>query len=116
MTYDYPNCTILRVHDGDTIFVDIDMGLGLTRRDLGIRFAGINAPEIKTQAGKDALAFLLALVKPGEVVHVESLGWDNYGDRIDGRVYRPADGPTSASLGEMVLAAGHAVPLGPYTA
>jgi len=41
----YP-CKILRVHDGDTVFCEIDQGFGNTKKD-NIRLSGIDAPELK---------------------------------------------------------------------
>lgn len=35
------------VYDGDTITVDIDLGFGIFYKDQKIRFARINAPEIR---------------------------------------------------------------------
>ena len=114
MIYHYDSATVIRIHDGDTIYVDLDMGLGMTRKDLGIRFAGINAPELSAAdgSGKAALAFLETLAMVGDIVSIDSLGWDNYGNRIDARVFINGN---PVSLGKMMLDSGHARPLGPYT-
>lgn len=52
----YP-ATVLRVIDGDTLDLDIDLGfcLHLTQR---IRLEGINTAEKNTTAGKDAAAWV----------------------------------------------------------
>lgn len=44
---------VVRVIDGDTLDVDIDLGFGI-RFKTRIRLAGINAPELYTKEGKDA--------------------------------------------------------------
>jgi micrococcal nuclease len=42
-------CTILRVVDGDTIDVDIDLGFGVWNRGERIRVLGIDTPETRTR-------------------------------------------------------------------
>ena len=41
-------CTILRVVDGDTVDVDIDLGFGVWMRNERIRVLGIDTPETRT--------------------------------------------------------------------
>lgn len=103
------------IHDGDTLTFDIDLGFdhliagqdwnGSTR--LSCRVFGINAPELKTAAGKAALAYLQTLIKPGDLATVVSHGWDKYGGRFDGSITL-ADG---TDVAQAMLAAGQAVPL-----
>lgn len=49
---------ILRVHDGDTIAAEVDLGFDVRMR-MSLRLYGINAPELATYAGKIARAFVL---------------------------------------------------------
>ena len=42
-------CTILRVVDGDTVDVDIDLGFGIWMRKERIRILGIDTPESRTR-------------------------------------------------------------------
>jgi len=42
-------CTILRVVDGDTVDVDIDLGFGVWNRGERIRVLGIDTPESRTR-------------------------------------------------------------------
>jgi endonuclease YncB( thermonuclease family) len=110
----YP-AKVVDIHDGDTIFFDIDLGFdhmivarGWDGTDrLSCRVYGINAPELKTKAGKDALAFAQTLIKIGDICKVSSYGWDKYGGRFDGQVILP-DG---TNFGQTMLNSGHAVPL-----
>jgi endonuclease YncB( thermonuclease family) len=95
------------LHDGDTIYVKCDLGWDITEF-VRVRILGINAPELKTDAGKAALAFAETLVKPGDAVTVESHGWDKYGGRTDARLVL-ADG---RNFGQLMLDAGQAVPFG----
>ena len=104
-TYGPYRAVVIEVHDGDTMRLDIDLGFGVTY-GISCRVFGINAPELRTQAGKDALAFALTLVQPGDQVMTLSHGWDKYGGRFDGEITLP-DG---RSFGAIMLETGHAVP------
>lgn len=96
---------VLRVVDGDTAHVDLDMGLKHWQRDVALRIAHINAPETSTEAGKVAKAFAGELLKPGDAVEVESHAWDKYG-RLLASV-KLADGRDFA---QAMVDGGHAVP------
>jgi endonuclease YncB( thermonuclease family) len=93
------------VHDGDTCTIALDLGFGLTFTGATCRVYGINAPELITQAGKDALAYAETLLHPGDLVRVVSHGWDKFGGRFDGSITL-ADYRDFASA---MLRAGHAV-------
>lgn len=53
---------VVRIYDGDTVFVNINMGLNLTINDISIRLFGINSPEIKGDGRSDGLKSKDALV------------------------------------------------------
>jgi endonuclease YncB( thermonuclease family) len=103
------------IHDGDTVTFDLDLGFGIRlpgqdwagKTVLSCRVFGINAPELSTPAGKEALAYVQTLLKPGDVCRVVSHGWDKYGGRYDGTVTLP-DG---SDLAQTMLSSGHAVPM-----
>lgn len=97
--------TVAKIHDGDTITVDIllakagrlredlDLGFNVHRTVRGlvleaqaVRLQGCNAPELATDPGKQALAYLMTVLKVGDEVQLVSHGWDKYGGRIDGTV------------------------------
>lgn len=104
-----------RVKDGDTVALDIDLGFdhlisangfdGDPR--LACRVFGINAPELRTAAGKLARDYAASLLPAGMVVEVVSHGWDKYGGRFDGTITLP-DGTDFATR---MLESGHAVPM-----
>jgi endonuclease YncB( thermonuclease family) len=102
------------VHDGDTVYLDIDLGFAhlISARDfddrprLACRVFGINAPELSTDEGQRARFFAESLLKPGDRCLVTSHGWDKYGGRFDGTITL-ADGRDFAAT---MLAEGHAVP------
>ena len=57
--YEY-KCKILRVVDGDTVDVDIDLGFDVWLRNQRIRLFGIDCPESRTRNKKEKLHGLLA--------------------------------------------------------
>jgi len=63
MLYEY-KCTIVKVIDGDTVDVSIDLGLRIYH-ETRIRLYGINAPEINTDEGKRAKSRLSELMPVG---------------------------------------------------
>lgn len=48
MMHEY-NAELVRVIDGDTVVLDIDLGFGIWLRGEHVRLYGINAPEIRTK-------------------------------------------------------------------
>lgn len=56
--------TILRHVDADTTEVEVDLGFDVRTR-LTVRWAGIDAPERNTLAGKASLAWLMDALPPG---------------------------------------------------
>ena len=62
---------VIEVYDGDTITVDIDLGLGVWKHGEKIRLFGLNAPEMRgvdAVAGKKARDYLRELVLNKDVV------------------------------------------------
>lgn len=99
---------VVGIHDGDTITVDvvlarvgrskvdIDLGFhvhrgphGLTLAKQPVRLKGCNAPELATDQGKQALAYLQTILKVGDTVTLLSHGVDKFGGRIDGEITLP---------------------------
>jgi len=54
------NCTLVKVVDGDTIDVDIDLGFGVCLKKQRIRLEKINAPESRTRNLEEKKLGLLA--------------------------------------------------------
>jgi endonuclease YncB( thermonuclease family) len=103
----YP-AEVMRVFDGDTFEARVRVwpGLEITTK---VRLRGIDAPELragcaeerrKAEAARNALSALLA---PGRVA-IGQVSLDKYG----GRVVADASARGTASVGEALLAAGHA--------
>lgn len=106
--------TVDHVHDGDTIYGVLDLGLGhyLGRAPsplVGIRFYGINTPELSTPEGKLCRDYLKTLVVPGVVLKVDTYSWDKYSGRVDGVPYLPDPDncPSEIDLCGMMLNFGH---------
>ena len=101
-TYGPYEATVVEIHDGDTVRLNMDIGFGITV-NLACRFYGINAPELVTDAGKEAVAFLRTLIAVGDKVTVLSFGWDKYGGRFDGRICKG-----NVVINEVMFTSGHA--------
>lgn len=66
------NATVVRVHDGDTISVDVDLGFGVWLKNQSLRLLGLNAPELISEAGKQAQTYLTGLLRPGQPVTIQT--------------------------------------------
>lgn len=105
------------VHDGDTVNVKLDLGFDITIY-ARCRVKGINAPELSTDAGKQARDFARAVLMPGDKVEVTSYGWDKYGGRIDAIImmkdpYTLTAGNDYTNFGLLMIDSGNAVPYNP---
>ena len=100
--------TVLRVVDGDTVWLEVDPGFDLRLR-MSVRLSGVNAPEMSTDEGKAARAWMVGRLPEGALVELisEKDKREKYG-RYLGRIFEPPD--AVASVNEDLLAAGHAVP------
>ncbi len=54
------DCVVLRVVDGDTIDVDIDLGFDVWLKKQRIRFYGVNTPETRTRDKEEKARGLVA--------------------------------------------------------
>ena len=98
---------IVSVYDGDTITVDIDLGLKTWIRGEKIRIFGINAPEVKGPqrvAGLASRDFLRSKLPEGKLVTINTIKdkqgkYGRYLARVD------VDGVDVATL---LVAEGHA--------
>jgi endonuclease YncB( thermonuclease family) len=95
------------VHDGDTLWVTIDLGFYLAHT-VKIRLAGINAPELATPAGAPARDALIAFITthPGQwTARTYKSGEEKYG-RWLATLYAP-DGTDVCAW---MLTNGYAIP------
>jgi micrococcal nuclease len=104
-TWTYPRCRALKVHDGDTVQLEVDQGLS-TYRHIWVRIAHINAPELKHEKGtavRERLALLLA---------AEPLTVTTIRDRTEkyGRYLAAIVNAHGVEVGQQLLEEGLAVP------
>ena len=112
--YEY-KCTIVRVIDGDTVDVDIDLGFGVWLKKERIRMFGIDTPESRTRDLDEKIYGLMAkdyitrlLDDEGGIVlktHKDAEG--KYG-RILGELWRTTDF-ADTSINDLMIKNHHAV-------
>ena len=89
--YQY-NVSVVKVVDGDTIDVDIDLGFGMTYKKQRVRLMGIDTPESRTRDlvekkfGKASKKHLKHLLTQGERISLISHDKGKFG-RILGEIY-----------------------------
>jgi endonuclease YncB( thermonuclease family) len=77
--YQYPardyvyDATVIKIEDGDTVHVKLDLGCDSKIEPMKIRMNGINARGKTTAAGKAAVAYLQGLLPVGSTVRIETL-------------------------------------------
>lgn len=102
---------VTRVIDGDTLVVDLDLGWGVWKIGTRVRLQGINCPELDTEAGRAAQAFMRLMLLGEELrtrplpVTVVSKSLDKYG-RVLGVVWLH----DARCLNDLLVEAGHAQP------
>jgi len=69
--YQY-RASVLSVVDGDTIWVQIDLGFD-AYQNMSLRLAGINTPEMSTPEGRAARDWLVARLEPFEEIIIETI-------------------------------------------
>lgn len=100
---------VTKVYDGDTITVDLDMGLRVWQKKVDVRLYGMNAPELRGAThdqgivSRDALRSILPI---DSSVTIVSHAYEKYG-RVLGTVVNK-DG---VDCTQWMLAHGYAVPL-----
>jgi len=121
MIYIY-KAELVRVVDGDTVDLIIDLGFDTSRRER-FRLYGLDAPEMTTAAGKDAKAWLIGVLGPYGAIYVQTTQLstkakrDKYGrflavlydDLGDVQANRPMKTPVCpASINAKMITEGHA--------
>ena len=118
--YEY-KCTIVKVIDGDTVDVDIDLGFNVVLEKQRVRLYGIDTPESRTRDLEEKKYGLMAkdFVKKYMPVHsiqtlatnVDKSGEDERGKfgRILGTFFVEDEENYTVSLNEMLISHHHAV-------
>lgn len=97
--------TIIKIIDGDTVDVQIDLGLRLYH-ETRIRLYGINAPELNTPAGQAAKLRLIQLLPIGSTITLQT-----HKDRREkyGRYLGTFIDSDSHDINQRMILEGHAV-------
>jgi len=107
----YYKATVVSVYDGDTIRVDIDLGLKTWIREEKIRLARINAPELRGNertAGLQARDFLRSVILNKEVLLQTIKDRQGKYGRYLGEIWLK-DGETYVNINDEMVKNGHAV-------
>ena len=105
-------CKVLKVVDGDTVDVDIDLGFGVWLRDERVRVAGIDSPESRTrdlvekEFGLAAKAYLIRCLA-GKDVQLVCKSYDSKGKF--GRILGDFRTPELVSVAQSMIDEKHAV-------
>lgn len=86
----YPHAEVVRVVDGDTIVLDVDLGFDAWIRNQSFRLLGCNAREHTAPGGQEAIANLRTVLPTGMVVALTSIKPDKYGGRYDAVITLPS--------------------------
>ncbi len=82
--------TVVRVVDGDTMYIDIDLGFFI-RMTVSVRLMGINTPELKgatREAGLASKAYVANALPVGSLVVVTTYKAEKYGRYLADVYYR----------------------------
>ena len=107
--YEYKIKEIVRVVDGDTVDISIDLGFNLTKKER-VRVAGIDTPESRTNDGDEkkfgieAKIVIERKLREAEVLTIKTEKDGKYG-RMLGWIY--ADG-SSVSINQLMIDEGYA--------
>ncbi len=96
--YEY-GCEIVRVYDGDTVTIDLDLGFGIWVKGRGVRVAGIDTPELRTRDLREKKYGYKARDRMLELLPV--------GSRQVVRTYSPKPDKYGRVLGNFVLESGN---------
>ena len=106
---------VVKVIDGDTVDVDIDLGFGVTLRDERVRIMGIDTPESRTRDkvedlfGEAAKARLKELMKDGaKLITTENKHGEDMKGKF-GRILGDFRAPNGDLVTDIMISEGHAV-------
>ena len=116
MTQNEYDVTVIKVVDGDTVDVDIDLGFGITIRDERVRVMGIDTEESRTSDkvedlfGELAKSRVKELMKDGaKLITTEDKAGEDMKGKF-GRILGDFRLPSGKTLTETLIEEGHAVP------
>lgn len=95
--YQY-TATIVRVIDGDTAVLDVDLGFYIVMKSIHFRFVGIDTPERGKPGADDATQFVREFFMDNPTVTINCHGTDKYG-----RWLAEIVNPTGGTLNKMLV-------------
>ena len=111
--YEY-RCEVVKIIDGDTIRVDVDLGFGIWSRNETVRLYGIDTPESRPRDleekkyGLAAKQFLTNMLNDSGGIKLKSHGKGKFG-RILGELWRTTN-YADKSINEYMVEKHHAAP------
>ena len=103
------NAKVVRVVDGDTVVLNIDLGFSLKIEQV-VRLYGINTPEMvgeSRNAGMLAKAYMYGMIPPMSDVTVKTIKPNDKYGRYLAEIYQIGD---PVSVNQKMITAGHAIP------
>jgi micrococcal nuclease len=97
LTYQY-QAKVVRVIDGDTVVLDVDLGFGVWLHGQNFRLLGCNAREKADAGGSQARMNLMTLLPVDTPVLITSVKPDKYGGRYDAQITLPDGADLSTQL------------------
>jgi micrococcal nuclease len=86
MNRTYHGAQVIRVIDGDTVVLDVDLGFDVWCRYRSFRLLGCNAREHSMVGGQEATVNLRQLLPVGSIVELTSVKPDKFGGRYDAKI------------------------------
>jgi micrococcal nuclease len=116
MQHNEYDVTVIKVLDGDTVDVDIDLGFGVCLKDERVRIMGIDTPESRTSDrvedlfGEAAKARLKELMKDGgKLITTENKHGEDMKGKF-GRILGDFRVPDGRKVTDIMIEEGHCVP------
>jgi micrococcal nuclease len=109
--YEY-KCTVVKVIDGDTVDVDIDLGFNIWLRNERVRISGIDAPETRSRDRIEKLFGFAAKKRLTELLGDSSVIMTQKPQKIDEKFGRILGDFVMGdkTVGKILMEEGHAIP------
>jgi micrococcal nuclease len=107
----YYRAKVVDVYDGDTMTVDIDLGLHIWSRDEKVRLARINAPELRGAEREKGLAardFLRSRVLDKNIIIETIKDREEKFGRYLGEIWIKNDAGEFININDLIVQNGHA--------
>ncbi len=104
---------LVRLIDGDTMILDVDVGFNITLREK-FRLSHINAPELMTISGMQAKTFAVLQLSKATALKIssEKSRQEKYGRWLADLYFQTTEKPGEwVSFNQLMLDNGHAVPM-----